>query len=683
MYYYQEGQNNRREQWFSKVREQLHNYINPDGTGKIPQFSPPWREVVWILPALYTGDQKMIDLANKMVAGFNSAPTVKYDKLAEQHGKQFGIFQSNTLANLLNIHGEKMTSTARDVAEWHARATFRRFDGSAQPDYRFHGANDNMPMMATCGLILGGEAIGNQDAVEHGLWNLHQLRRHLSRCAWISEYNSSTYSPITLAGAARIASHTQSEEIRQLALDIEQRIWAELLLHYHPGTYMQAGPHCRAYSIDNVGHNHSLQALLWMAFGPEKIGRDLIKSYFDPDGTEVTHFQGNYFQSVAEFCDMFDCELHLPQELISLIQPLDGPVETRGRTEMMGTYDGFGATAFTQTYMEDAFSLGTSTLPLCGGEQTNQLYATYRRKATPKTFRDSSSLFYRYRMDNTPMGELEASVDGEFKNEAFQKNMGWVYAIQHKNVALMHCAPNSKDMPEEIGCMKLNVIFPAHYGKIRRSIIGNASARDEAIGESSEPVPVSIETGEVLIHIQPLLPTNLPRTAALRFSRQNQYEVLELINYEGERRHFNVIEASRIFNGMVLTINNRSDYESLESFHEKMSDCRVLDELFARHRRIQFFREDVDFELLLTTNPFGVQSESINGRPIERPMFQTDRLDVKKLPFMTGKVDRNKPFYPWEKLDCASFEHSWMIGSRGLSPKRNYTERQEQLHNHV
>ena len=72
-----ESQHERREAFFAKTRDQIHTVVNPDGSGKIPQFNPPSREPAWILPALYTGAQSFIDLANRMVARYHDGPVIR------------------------------------------------------------------------------------------------------------------------------------------------------------------------------------------------------------------------------------------------------------------------------------------------------------------------------------------------------------------------------------------------------------------------------------------------------------------------------------------------------------------------------------------------------------------------------------------------------------------------------
>ncbi|MFA6290704.1 MAG: hypothetical protein WC637_02920, partial [Victivallales bacterium] len=141
----------RRELFYAEVRKRIYDYVNVDGTGKVEQFTPPYREVLWILPALYTGSREYVELANKMVAGFNTelSPGHLHNGPGEVQGKMFGIFQSNTLAHVLHRFEKLMTPEAREVAVWHAEQVFKTFRGAAQPDFKFHGANDNMPMMAS------------------------------------------------------------------------------------------------------------------------------------------------------------------------------------------------------------------------------------------------------------------------------------------------------------------------------------------------------------------------------------------------------------------------------------------------------------------------------------------------------------------------------------------------------
>lgn len=665
--------NARRESFYDATRQRISEYVSPDGEGRIPQFAPPYREPVWILPALYTGAAADIELANRMAG--------RYHTDSEGKGKRYNIFQSNAFAHCLHRFESLLSPAAREVMVWHTKQLFKTYMGAAQPDYKFHGCNDNMPMMATKGLILGGEALDNAAAVRHGRWNLNQFRRLLSRSAWASEFNSSTYTAVTLSAVAKIAAYACDAETRELARDIEHRLWAEVLLHYHPGTRHQGGPQCRAYSIDLAGHNHALQLMLWLLFGPEVTGRDLFTSYFHPDGTEVIHFEGHYFQSVAEYCEMLDTEFHLPEELSRLITERDYPARLRGRTECMFRFDGFAADYHTESYMEKEFSLGSVNGPLATGEQTTGLYVTYQRRPEVKTFRDASTVFLKYLTSSEPYGATERSADGQFEGERFTPCRGWSYALQKDNTGLLLCVPNLKNAPFIADTLKLAVVFPAHYGRITRSLIGNGEVMPGAVGSSSEVAPVSVEAGEVYLHIQPLPATSLPRKTAVRWARHGNYELLELVNYEGEPREFHREELKTVLNGAVMTVAAKKNWPSLEEFHRFHSAALVTDYFFGNHRFVVFQREDVEFEVVMTTDPFGIQTESVDGRQVPRPIFESNQLDVAGLPFMSGPVPRYIPLFPWgDCLEAHTFpDQPWLIGSRGLPEEPNYSRHADNL----
>jgi len=656
----------RRNAFFEAARKGLADVVNPDGSGRIPQFNPPMREPVWILPALFHGSKQDIELANRMAGRYNDP---------EGGGKSYNVFQSNLFAGLLAEYDSMLTPKAREVMVWHTEQVFHTYCGSAQSDLKFHGCNDNMPMMSTKALILGGEKLGNDAAYRQGVWNLNEFRRLLSRSAWESEFNSSTYSAITLSNLAKIASRAADAAVRELAAKCEIRIWTELLLHWHPGTKHSGGPQCRAYAIDAVGHNHSLQALFWLAFGPEATGRDLMKSYFEPDGTEVIHFQGNYMQSVAEYCDMLDNEFHLPDEIGELIVKRKYPALTRGRSECMNRFGGSGE-YHTCSYMEEDFSLGTVNVPLVSGDSTLQLYATYKRRSEVRSFRDAATVFYRYYNEPVSAGVPETSRDGAFQNEKFMKSLAHAYAIQKKNTAMLLTIPSVEILAgKKTEILKLDILFPSHYGKITSSVIGGGRVMDGACGESAEVVPVSVEAGEVFIHIQPLIPTALSRKCALRFSRMNHYEALELINYEGPAKEFTTEELEYIQNGFVFTIDSRSKYGSLEAFHREKSDALILDYTISSHRFLRYKRKDVQFEVCYTPLHFGVQTHAVDGRTEPEPVFETNQLDVSSLPFMCGDVEADVPIFPWgDSLKMHNYpEQRWMIGSRGLPGEAPYS----------
>jgi hypothetical protein len=315
-------------------------------------------------------------------------------------------------------------------------------------------------------------------------------------------------------------------------------------------------------------------------------------------------------------------------------------------------------------------------------EQTLNCHVTYRRKPQPRDFRDTATAFLRYRYEHVEYGAMDRSADGGFQGERFFKNQGWVRTLQKDNVALVQATPALRHAPIETDVLRLDVVFPSHYGKIARTIIGDGPVREGATGESADVVPVSLEAGEVYLHIFPLIPTNLPRTAALRFTTHgDRYEVLELVNYQGPKRVFSRPELELAANGCVLTVESKKKHASLEAFHRAKSRALVTDYLMSDLRFVEFRRDDVWFEHTYGPRAGEVMTEAIDGRAVPRPVFESSEIDVTKLPFMTGPVAPNFPLFPWkDSLEICWYPHaSWIIGSRGLPDEKPYSNRIEQL----
>ena len=132
-------------------------------------------------------------------------------------------------------------------------------------------------------------------------------------------------------------------------------------------------------------------------------------------------------------------------------------------------------------------------------------------------------------------------------------------------------------------------------------------------------------------------------------------------------------------NGVVFTIDAANKFESLEEFHRVKSKALITDYFLSNCRFIEFKREDAWFQIVYSPKNGGVMTESIDGRAVDRPVYESNQIDVSKLPFMTGAVPENFPLFPWKaSLEvCWYPENSWIIGARGLPEEEPYTRRVE------
>jgi hypothetical protein len=105
-----------------------------------------------------------------------------------------------------------------------------------QAPIHFRGYNDNYPAMENVAAVLGGEELDDPQARQRSLEGMRGLLELLERRGLLSEYTSCTYTPVTQLCYADIAEYSQNPEARQLAQEIEDRIWLDIAAHFHAPT---------------------------------------------------------------------------------------------------------------------------------------------------------------------------------------------------------------------------------------------------------------------------------------------------------------------------------------------------------------------------------------------------------------------------------------------------------------
>jgi len=170
---------------------------------------------------------------------------------------------SPTLAlQLLVRHAERMTDRLRQHLEDYAGEWL---DSEAQKGFR--GFNDNFPAMAACCLALAGRYFDDEKRTRQAGDVLQSAVDLLQRRDYLSEYLSTTYSPICVAMFAEMVEYATDDDLCRTAAELEARSWRELLSHWHVASGSLAGPHARSYERDSNGHIHLLHHVLWACFG--------------------------------------------------------------------------------------------------------------------------------------------------------------------------------------------------------------------------------------------------------------------------------------------------------------------------------------------------------------------------------------------------------------------------------
>jgi hypothetical protein len=602
-----------------------------------------------------------------------------------QTPKEFSIFDPNAACVLLMQHREKMAPDVRQKLERLVEDAFGFYPGNRQPDFQFHGFNDNMPAKATLGLILGGELLGNKDAVEYGLWNLRQLRVMLVRGGINSEYNSPTYTPLTLHAIGEIAEYAQNAEARELARGIEARLWLDVAARFHPEMGIIAGPYSRAYTVDTLAHLSLLSALLWFHLGNRMHLSPM--NLFEMPSDLVIHHAGDVPFSIAQFCWIAAGSFHLPEAALAMFEKKSYPFHAAAGFETGGGDPDFpGRSGHIETCLQPDFTVGTASTPMGGGEQTMSYFAAYRRNKNVQSFREVGTVYSKTVLDDdvpgllrTPEGapladkQEAANYYGEEDhlvsrcNTITIQDQGAAMVLTHPHLSLGGAADGDGE-PQPLNALSELIIFPSHFGGAEEIIIGGQS-RKRWEGEVEHGEWIVARRGRLLIGIRPMVYMHALGPVSVALEKINDYEVIRSTFYRGEKRTFTRNELRHIFGGFVAEHAGVDEYPSLEEFAKVLSATRFTDYFWAT-RRVRYrrpkstFASALDIEASWSPGTHAPRYATINGQLVQTPIVQIDGLPQEDIPFLQEEFQPVPGFFPWRDFKNIWYDLPYAIGDR-------------------
>ncbi|MDD5198548.1 MAG: hypothetical protein PHC88_01990 [Terrimicrobiaceae bacterium] len=626
------------------------------------------RERYWICCGLY--DQGLDDLADAIILTGDTM----ISHMGWENPAPYDIFHTNIAAVLLRVYREKMSHAVREKLEELVRYGFAFQPGNRRPDYQFHGGNDNMPAKASMGLILGGELLDNPEAVEHGLWNLRQLRNMLYRRGVYSEWNSPTYSAATLAAIGKIAHYAENPEARELAAGIEERIWLDLAARFHPEMGVLAGPYSRAYNIDTLAHASGISTLLWFVLGD--IVRPSPMELFNPGSGLVLHHKGDLPFNLSEKCWYATGTYHPSARVLELFARKNYPFQAVATAEAGGMGLDFPARPIRiETFLQPDFTVGTSSTPWFL-EQTAHYVATYKRTSEVKSFKDVGTVYHKFTINEEVPGTIETATGPDgllYSNSGEQDNLGSkanLITLQSGPTALVLTTPKpalggfeAGQPPQPLTRLNDMVIFPSHFAGADEIRIGKRSCESWS-GEVAHGEWVGCRRGRLLIAVRPLAFLPEPQTVKITLEKINNYEVLRSTFYEGPARTFTCAELRNVFGGFVAEHASIDEYPSLAAFIESLSSGLFTDYFWmtrrTRYRRpASAQRPALELETSWTPGSITPRYALINGLPVSQDTrVSIDGLTDADFPFLTGPWASVPSYFPWPKIEA-----NWGTGS--------------------
>jgi hypothetical protein len=332
-----------------------------------------------------------------------------------------------------------------------------------------------LDILNTC---LGGELLGEPIIAERGYAKLIRWIEYTNQSGHPLEYNSPTYSAVTLRALKRLADLVRHDDTRLRAQTLAARLALSYALHLHASTGRLAGPHGRAYHPTIVGETPPEVETLrgWIA-----------------DGTA-------------------------PPWIADL---LDARPASYTICETAEHNRGLAIT----TYLCNVFALGVASQNFHG--QSNHCMVHFRR---PDSVR--AGVFYtRYLLDDKWFGDHYHATDRTKTRNLLDE--GDFVGVQAENRAIgVYTAASLR----QCHSAKAALIW-TERSQVDELWVGDKQVELLPCPVSAGQVLVA-GSGDVYIAIRPLQLTPLGRTTPMQLIERDGDLVLEMYNYQGEHKRF-------------------------------------------------------------------------------------------------------------------------------------------------
>ena len=371
-------------------------------------------------------------------------------------------------------------------------------------------AYSNITALDVLNTCLGGELLGDAAIAERGYGKLRAWIAFTCLSGHPMEYNSPTYTAVSLRALDRLARFVQDNDTRIRARAFAARLALSAALHIHPGTGRWAAPHSRAYHPSVVGAN------------PPEMER--VQGWLD-DGTIPAWIGDVLKKRPARYT-------------IS---------ETAERSRGIG---------FT-THVTPAWALGVASTATHNQSDVCMLH--YTRPGAEKAAEKPGVLYTRYVFNDKWFGDFYHATDRSQQRNLLDE--GAFYGVMEGNRAIGVYAPQGFVQGKSA---KATFIWTG-CGEPEEVWIDGAQVTTLP-ADVPAGATVVVGSGDVWTAIRPLTRTALGAETPARLLAREGDLVLELYNYRGpEKRFWEMRWPGAFFQGYpicayYLEVADRSDY---------------------------------------------------------------------------------------------------------------------------
>ena len=477
-----------------------------------------------------------------------------------------------------------------------------------------------LDVMNTC---LAGELLKDPAIATRGYQKLVKWMAFTDLMGTIYEFNSPTYTRVTLDALADLCAMVQDRETRIRARTFAARLGLGVALRMHRGTGRWAGPHSRAYYATTICERP-----------PEVIG----------------------FRRMIQ-------DRRLPAWIADVLDTSPVPLQVTESADPMRDLE-------LTTYHSRSFAVGVASREFI--DQTNAFIVHYVRPGQTQP----GVIFSRYLMNEKWVGANYYDPDRAPEHELFDD--GHFYGVQDGPRAIGLYAPRSWGL---CASAKAAVIFTG------RPQIDEIWVGDKRIAALPAEVPrgsvVVIASGNIVAAIRPLTITDLGRDAPLRLVEKDGDLVLEMYNYVGSKKSFWEMEWPGGFYkgqtqcGFYAEFAERADYPDGKAFGDKVASGQLKDEAKApftyeatgeRPWVVEYSRDGRSLGIEIDLMEWKVKRRWTNEGDVPWPMLEspvarenrTGRVVVGDAVLECGKAAGWLFGSPERKL--------WVAGYHGMSP---------------
>jgi len=384
--------------------------------------------------------------------------------------------------------------------------------------------------------ILGGELLGAPEYTLRGVKKLRAWLNLIDQSGIPHEYNSPTYSFVTIEALRKIVALSTHAEAGALAQLIIVRVGLSVALRIHAETGRLAPPHCRAYypqlAFESPPESRAFSRLISAGALPSWL--DLVLK-------------------------------HRPRPMM-----------------VSETSDALAGTVIS-SYLDKEFSLGVATQELATqsnrfiSNQSNVFSIHYKRgkRATP------GLVFSRYLINDKWLGDYR-TTPSRANDHIFRDEGSFRGALAGPRAFGLY---TSSELDAWSRCTSAKAVLIWNRADDVDEIWVDGARIGETPAEVPEGALIVVGCGDVYVIVRPLGRTQLGTEAPIRIVEQRGSLVIEMFNYRGPAKTFWELAKPGAFfqgvvrNGFFAEVVAKSRYASGRAAHDAFARSRISEAL--------------------------------------------------------------------------------------------------------